>query len=104
VRVCALALLGDDWIVLWYSNATIDKNERPKTLYPKHMSTVIFPYWKEKIIKAVRSTVSGSLKNRNPIQKRLKLVNENVLDSELERNRLPEISCVPCLGFLYYLG
>lgn len=52
-----LALLGNDWITLWYSNLKKEENVSPRSLYPKHISNSISGYMKRKILSSLRKTI-----------------------------------------------
>lgn len=71
-----LALLDNDWIILWYLSATKDVQTRgealrydfrPRPLYPKHVSVRIRDWMKLEIDKVVRDTVLECLQKKQVV-------------------------------------
>lgn len=95
-----LALLENDWIVLWYSNDKKDIRLRPMSLYPKHISDSISDYMKHKIRENLRILLE--LKERENagevvVGKRKKL-RLRVKTEKVEREQLRAISWVSPLS------
>jgi len=55
-----LALLGNDWIVLWYSESYKNKEPKAQSLYPKEISMRISNYTKAKIVEKLRLSLEQS--------------------------------------------
>lgn len=62
-----LAFLGNDWIVLWYSNPKKGKKLRPKSLYPSHISDLLSEYEMSKIREQLRSALEVR-ENEGPME------------------------------------
>lgn len=97
-----LALLGDDWIVLWYSNSKKGEKLLPKSLYPKHISSSISDYMKAKVIENLRTALEQPEKE-NPQEIEVgprKKLRFRVKTERINRERIYAISWVSPLSKL----
>lgn len=83
-----LALLGDDWLILWSSSARTGEEVRPKSLYPKHISTSISNYRKSKIIEAIRSVVSECQDRENPIEMEISVEKKKIFRFKVKTEKV----------------
>ena len=70
-----LALLGDDWIVLWYGGSQTNRRLQARSLYPRHISDSISGYFKGRILDFIATTVKEAKEKGNFIEKYSKVGN-----------------------------
>lgn len=63
-----LALLGKDWIILWYISSDKGRRYKAMSLYPEKISSSISKYYKMKILEAIQTTILKQPRKDNPIQ------------------------------------
>jgi Zn-dependent peptidase ImmA (M78 family) len=94
-----LALLGDNWMILWYSNGPIARQLQPKSLYPSHVSTLISDHFKKMIIEATKDTVVKCLERGEAVEMKYnvgkrKTLRFKVKTEQVVREKLCAISWV----------